>query len=129
MSVRRRRRGSLTHIGAADWLVGQAALFCTEPAGFADDRNTMSLPASEREKRQKRILQVIQQRSGKEDLTLTRIAELTGIPLGTVTRYVCHLTLEGRVARVHGRAGLVSMAFARREWEKSRRRRQRRRSS
>ena len=87
----------------------------------------MSLPASEREKRQKRILRVIEQRSGKEDLTLTRIAELTGIPLGTVTRYVRHLTLEGRVARVHGRVGVVSMAFARREWGKSRRRQQRRR--
>ena len=87
----------------------------------------MSLPASEREKRQKRVLQVIQQRSGKEDLTLARIAELTGIPRVSVTQCVCHLTLEGRVARVRGRAGLVSMAFARREWGKSRRRQQRRR--
>ena len=83
----------------------------------------MSLPASEHEKRQKRILRLIQQRSGKEDLTLARIAELTGIPRVSVTQCVCHLTLEGRVARGHGRAGLVSIAFARREWEKSRRRR------
>ena len=87
----------------------------------------MSLPASEREKRQKRVLQVIQQRSGKEDLTVTRIAELTGVPRSSVERYILHLVLEGRVARVPGRVGLVSIAFARREWGKSRRRQQRRR--
>ena len=83
----------------------------------------MGLPAYEREKRQKRIMRVIEQRSGKEYLTVTRIAELTGIPLSSVIRYVNHLMLEGRVVRMHSRQGVVSMAFARREWKKSRRRR------
>jgi DNA-binding IclR family transcriptional regulator len=89
-------------------------------------KDTMGPAASERDRRRERILRIVDQRSGKESLTVHRIAALTGIPAGSVDRYISHLVLEGRLVRAYRRRGVVSMDYAKREWQKERRRQSRR---
>jgi len=89
-------------------------------------KDTKGPSASERDRRRDRILRIVDQRSGKESLTVHRIAALTGIPAGSVDRYISHLVLEGRLVKAYRRRGVVSMDYAKREWQKSRRREARR---